>query len=56
MSILGFSCTVLITWEGFLVYIPDSDTISGTLTDTEQRLFFGFSQVYILNDTTQWQC
>lgn len=28
MSILGFSCTVLITWEGFLMYGPNSNAAS----------------------------
>ncbi len=25
MSILGFSCTVVITWEAFLMYDPNSN-------------------------------
>ena len=27
MSILGFSCTVVITWEAFLMYGPDSKAL-----------------------------
>ncbi|KAJ8122364.1 hypothetical protein ONZ43_g1422 [Nemania bipapillata] len=33
MSVLGFSCTVLITWEGMFMYAPEEKLLLDTETD-----------------------